>query len=71
MVKRALLAALAVAAVGAASCWTHHTIKFEPIEIKPIHATIDINLKVDRQLDQFFDFEKQPGKSGEKPAEKK
>ena len=23
-------------------------------EIKPIHITMDINLKVDRELDQFF-----------------
>ncbi|MCP3967690.1 MAG: YnbE family lipoprotein [Lentisphaerae bacterium] len=26
----------------------------KPIEIKPIHITIDINVKVDRALDNFF-----------------
>ncbi len=32
---------------------SRHEIK--PIEIKPIHITIDINLKVDKALDDFFD----------------
>jgi hypothetical protein len=27
---------------------------------KPIHIVMDINLKIDRELDQFFAFEKQP-----------
>ena len=26
----------------------------KPIEVKPIHITIDINVKVDRALDDFF-----------------
>jgi len=26
-------------------------------KVDPIHATIDINLKIDRELDQFFDFD--------------
>ncbi len=39
----------------AAGC--RHTIAVEPIEVKPIHLTLDINLKVDRELESFFDFE--------------
>jgi hypothetical protein len=39
-----------------ASC-TSHTITVEPIEVKPIHMTMDINLKVQRELEKFFDFE--------------
>ena len=27
---------------------------------KPIHIVMDINLKIDRELDQFFAFEDQP-----------
>lgn len=27
------------------------------IEIKPIHITVDVNIKVDKQLDNFFDFQ--------------
>ncbi|MCK5226782.1 MAG: hypothetical protein KAJ60_02285 [Desulfobulbaceae bacterium] len=41
------------------SCSTRHEIEsrheLAPIEIKPIHITIDINLKVDKALDDFFD----------------
>ncbi len=37
---------------GCFSVKTEHEIK--PIEVKPIHITMDINLKVDRELDKFF-----------------
>ncbi len=48
-----------------AGCKTEHTVntnsvvEIKPIEIKPIYATIDINVKVqvDRELDSFFDYE--------------
>ena len=30
-------------------------VEVKPIEIKPIHITIDVNVKVDRALDDFFD----------------
>ncbi|MDD3118427.1 MAG: hypothetical protein PHQ27_04565 [Victivallales bacterium] len=33
---------------------THNDVNLKPIEIKPIHITIDINVKVDRALDDFF-----------------
>ena len=29
-------------------------IKTEPIEVKPIHITIDVNVKVEKALDDFF-----------------
>ena len=38
----------------ATSC-TQHKIELAPVEIKPIHITIDINVKVDKALDDFFD----------------
>ena len=28
--------------------------KTEPIEVKPIHVTVDVNVKVDKALDDFF-----------------
>ena len=34
-----------------------HRVETAPIEIKPIHITMDINLRVQRELDEFFDFE--------------
>lgn len=36
-----------------ASC-TRHEVEIKPVEIKPIHITIDVNVKVDRALDDFF-----------------
>ena len=30
------------------------SIKTEPIEVKPIHITVDVNVKVDKALDDFF-----------------
>ena len=43
-----------------AACSSSHTVKVEPVEVKPIKVTIDVNIKVDRQLDEFFDFEEEP-----------
>ncbi|MCK9174834.1 MAG: hypothetical protein M0O96_06110 [Desulforhopalus sp.] len=37
----------------AAGCMKHE-IDVKPVEIKPIYITIDINVKVDRALDNFF-----------------
>ena len=40
---------------GCARLDTTHT-----IEVKPMHITIDVNLKVDKELDDFFgDIDKQ------------
>jgi hypothetical protein len=33
---------------------TSHEVEIKPVEIKPIHITIDVNVKVDRALDDFF-----------------
>jgi len=44
---------LLTAIVLLSSC-TKHEIDVKPLEIKPIHITIDINVKVDRALDDFF-----------------
>lgn len=29
-------------------------VKTEPIEVKPIHITVDVNVKVEKALDDFF-----------------
>jgi hypothetical protein len=53
--KALLLAAAMVWALGGlAACATHHEVEVKPVEIKPIHITIDVNVKVDRALDDFF-----------------
>lgn len=33
---------------------TRSQVEVAPVEIKPIHITIDINIKVDKALDDFF-----------------
>ena len=38
---------------GTSGC-TRHKIEVAPVEVKPIHITIDVNVKVDRELDDFF-----------------
>jgi len=44
----AVFASLALAAGGCLS------LKTEPIEVKPIHITVDVNVKVEKALDDFF-----------------
>ncbi len=53
---------LFVGFLSSTSC-TRHEIDIKPVEIKPIHITIDINVKVDRALDDFFgDLDKKQAK---------
>jgi len=56
MLKKVLLPAAAIvwASWGLLSCATRHEVELKPVEIKPIHITIDVNVKVDRALDDFF-----------------
>lgn len=49
------LAALVAALWATSGCQVKHDVKVEPVEIKPIHITMDINIKVDREVDAFFD----------------
>ena len=46
------VSAMAVLATGCIKLTTENEIK--PIEVKPIHITVDVNVKVDRALDDFF-----------------
>ncbi|HSO18872.1 MAG TPA: hypothetical protein VLT88_05415 [Desulfosarcina sp.] len=56
MLKKVLLpaAVMAWAVCGLSACATRHEVAVAPVEIKPIHITIDVNVKVDRALDDFF-----------------
>lgn len=61
--KAILLAGLF--ALSLAGC-TRHEVEVKPVEIKPIHITIDVNIKVDRALDDFFgDLDALQTESGE------
>ena len=53
MTKPILLILAAVMVLSAAGC-TQHKVEVAPVEVKPIHITIDVNVKVDRALDDYF-----------------
>lgn len=60
--KQLTLILLVCAAAITVAC-TQHTVEVKPIKVEPIHITVDVNLKIDRQLDDFFDFQDKPTKS--------
>ncbi|MDD2763315.1 MAG: hypothetical protein PHE83_05000 [Opitutaceae bacterium] len=45
-------------------------VKTEPIEVKPIHVTVDVNVKVDKALDDFFGDLDKKSTTLETPAQK-
>ncbi|HPA14558.1 MAG TPA: hypothetical protein PKV75_04705 [Desulfobacterales bacterium] len=36
------------------ACNSRHEVQVAPVEIKPIHITIDVNVRVERALEDFF-----------------
>ena len=67
--KHCLLAGAAAGILAMAGCQSSHTVKIEPVEIKPIHITMDINIKVDREVDAFFNEVEKKAAEKTKPAE--
>lgn len=49
---RVFASCLAVAVAGLGSGCV--SVRTEPIEVKPIHITVDVNVKVERALENFF-----------------
>ncbi len=63
-------AGLLMTALLAALPGCTHTVKVEPIEVKPIDITLHIYLEADQKLDDFFsDIEKPTTKTPADPAE--
>jgi hypothetical protein len=58
--QRQLLLALPPAAAFGLSLASCASLEVKPVEVKPIHITLDVNVRIDRELDQFFAFEDQP-----------
>jgi hypothetical protein len=45
-------------AIGAiAGCQTKHTIAVEPIKVEPIYLTVDVNVRLDRELEEAFGYQ--------------
>jgi len=55
MMKKTCLGLAALAFLLANGCiQTQSKVEVAPVEVKPIHITIDVNVKVDKALDDFF-----------------
>ena len=52
------LAVVALATLLTAGC---ARVKVDPIEVKTIHIVHDVNIRVYKQLDEFFAFQEQAG----------
>ena len=53
MIRKMLFLLAGIAFLVAHGC-TQHKVEVAPVEVKPIHITIDVNVKVDKALDDFF-----------------
>jgi Skp family chaperone for outer membrane proteins len=53
MIKRKYILTAALIFLISYGC-TQHKVEVAPVEVKPIHITIDVNIKVDQALDDFF-----------------
>ena len=62
---RGAIPAASLALLLLPSC-AHVTV--DPIEVKPIHIVHDINIRVDRQLDEFFAFQEKMAAASTQPA---
>jgi Skp family chaperone for outer membrane proteins len=66
MTKQILIVLSALFILTAAAC-TQHRVEVAPVEVKPIHITIDVNVKVAQDLNDFFkDIDAQEEKIYEK-----
>ena len=39
---------------GTITACTRHQVEVAPVEVKPIHITIDVNVKIDREIEDYF-----------------
>ena len=53
MIRIMLFLLAGIAFLVAIGC-TQHKVEVAPVEIKPIHITIDVNVKVAQDLNDFF-----------------
>jgi len=51
---RVLFLALAALLLSQSACSTRHEVQMAPVEVKPIHITIDVNVRVQKDLEDFF-----------------
>ena len=66
MFKNTAISLLGVILIFITQACTQHKVEVAPVEVKPIHITVDVNVKVDRALDDFFSDIDQARKSPDK-----
>jgi hypothetical protein len=54
MIRQPILLILAAVSILITAGCTQHKVEVAPVEVKPIHITIDVNVKVYRALDDYF-----------------
>jgi hypothetical protein len=47
----------ALVGIALAGCQTKHTIAVEPIRVEPIYLTVDVNVRLDRELEEAFGYQ--------------
>lgn len=52
--QRMALVLAVVLGVSPGCIRTRSTVEVKPVEIKPIHITVDVNVRVAKELDNFF-----------------
>jgi hypothetical protein len=55
MAKKIICIGVFLILLTASGCRTSHEVEVKPVEIKPIHITIDVNVRVEKALDDFFE----------------
>lgn len=48
------ISALLSVLTGLPACSTSHEVQIAPVEVRPIHITIDVNVRVQKDLEDFF-----------------
>jgi hypothetical protein len=56
-VSKAMAGALLAAAATLTACQPKVQVETAPIEVKPIHITVDVNFRIQKELADFFSFE--------------
>ncbi len=53
-IRSTLLGGIVVATLLMGVSCTKHEVNVAPLEIKPIHITLDVNVRIDKAVDDFF-----------------
>lgn len=63
MLRRFLVLLLCGCCFSSWGC-TRHEVEMKPVEIKPIHITVDVNVRVEKAVDDFYGdiYGKEPAK---------